>query len=66
MYYYDYRQQPQGFFPGMPGGAGNVNRRIDQLEREVQRMQRELDRLDRRVDRIERRLGFGSQREETY
>ena len=58
MYYYDYRQQ-QPFFPGFPGGgAGNVNRRLDQLERQIQRLDNQIDRLDRRVDRIERRLGI--------
>ncbi|MFS0822349.1 hypothetical protein [Bacillus sp. 1P02SD] len=66
MYYYDYdyRQQPQGFFPGTPGfpggGSGNVNLRLDRLERQMQRLQNQIDRLDRRVDRIERRLGFGT------
>ncbi len=63
MYYYDYRQQPQGFFPGMPGfpgGGGNVDRRLDRLERQVQRLENQIDRLDRRIDRIERRLGIGT------
>lgn len=59
MYYYDYRQQQQPFFPGIPGGgAGNINRRLDQLERQIQRLDNQIDRLDRRVDRIERRLGL--------
>ena len=42
-------QPGQQFFPG--GGFGNVNQRLDRLERQVER-------LDRRVDRIERRLGL--------
>ena len=45
-------QPGQQFFPGPPGGGfGNVNQRLDRLERQVER-------LDRRVDRIERRLGL--------
>ncbi|MGN7299310.1 hypothetical protein [Fredinandcohnia aciditolerans] len=60
MYYYDYRQQPQGFFPGFPGGGGNVDRRLERLERQIQRLENQIDRLDRRVDRIERRLGLGT------
>lgn len=58
MYYYDYRQQPQGFFPGFPGGGGNVDRRIERLERQIQRLDNQIENLDRRVDRLERRLGF--------
>ena len=56
---FDYRQfgqwsgQPgQPSLAGFPGGGfGNVNQRLDRLERQVER-------LDRRVDRIERRLGL--------
>lgn len=58
----DYRQQGQ-FFP-FPGG--NVNQRLDRLERQVQRLGNQIDRLDRRVDRIERRLGFTRPDYETY
>jgi len=57
---------PGGGFPGggFPGGGGNVDRRLDQLERQLQRTDRRLDQLERRVDRIERRLGIGSGRPE--
>ncbi|WP_210364866.1 hypothetical protein [Bacillus sp. REN3] len=44
--------------PGIPGG-GNVNQRLDRLERQV-------DRLDRRVGRIERRLGIRDHDQEFY
>jgi tetrahydromethanopterin S-methyltransferase subunit G len=58
-----YRQQGQGLFlPGTPGGfpiGGNVNARLDRLERQVDRLERQVDRLNRRLDRIERRLGLG-------
>lgn len=37
--------------PGPPPGQGNINARLDRLERQVAR-------LDRRLDRIERRLGI--------
>ncbi|MEH7384162.1 hypothetical protein V7147_01935 [Bacillus sp. JJ1521] len=67
MYYYDYRQQPQGFSPGFPGGGGaNVNRRLEQLERQVLRLDNQIDRLDRRVDRIERRLGFRDYQDNSF
>lgn len=67
----DFRQQGQ-FFPGFPGG-GNVNQRLERLERQMQRLGNQIDRidrrvdqLDRRVDRIERRLGFTRPDHETY
>lgn len=52
----DYRQQGGQFFPGFPGG--NVNQRLDRLERQLERLDRRVDQLDRRVDRVERRLGL--------
>ena len=54
-------QQGQQFFPGFPGG-GNVNQRLDRLERQIERLDRRIDQLDRRVDRIERRFGMGQGR----
>ncbi|MCM3587931.1 hypothetical protein M3182_19585 [Mesobacillus maritimus] len=73
----DYRQQGQGqgqFFPGFPGGGfpgggfpgggGNVDRRLDQLERQMRRVENRLESLERRTERIERRLGMGSGRPE--
>ncbi|TCN24377.1 hypothetical protein [Mesobacillus foraminis] len=60
----DYRQQGQ-FFPGFPGG-GNVNQRLERLERQVQRLGNQINQLDRRVDRIERRLGLTRPDYETY
>lgn len=62
----DYRQTGQ-FFPGFPGGGGgNVNQRLDRLERQFDRLERQINQLDRRVDRIERRLGMGQGRDEYY
>ena len=52
---------PGGGFPG--GGFGNVNQRLDRLERQIERLDRRIDQLDRRVDRIERRFGI---RQEDY
>jgi hypothetical protein len=64
---YDYRQQPGVYlpipgFPSYPGGTpggGNVDRRLDRLERQVQQNAREIERLERRVERLERRPGGG-------
>lgn len=55
--WYDGRQQ----FPGQqfPGGFGQLNQRLNRIERTLERQQRQIDRLDNRVDRIERRLGLG-------
>ncbi|WP_396897519.1 hypothetical protein [Niallia endozanthoxylica] len=58
----DYRQQGTQFFPGFPGG--NVNQRIERLERQIERLDRRMDQVDRRLDRIERRLGM--RQEEQY
>ena len=65
MYYR--QQQPEtsvypfpGFpsFPGYPGG-GNIERRLDQIERVLERHTVRINRLNRRLQRIERQLGYG-------
>ena len=63
----DYRQQGQGqFFPGFPGGGGgDINSRLDRLERQIERLDRRIDQQDRRLDRIERRLGLRQDTEYT-
>lgn len=62
----DGRQQQPQFFPIPGSGFGQVNQRLERLERvvdrqqrQIDRLQRQVDRLDNRVNRIERRLGLG-------
>ncbi|BDG46107.1 MULTISPECIES: hypothetical protein [Parageobacillus] len=63
-YYYpsmtdDYRQQPtQPFGPGFPGGFGNIQQRLNRIERTLERHTDRLNRLNRRLQRVERRLGL--------
>ncbi|UOE75756.1 hemolysin XhlA family protein [Parageobacillus thermoglucosidasius] len=67
-YYYlpitdDYRQQPTqpfgpGFPGGFPGGFGNIQQRLERIERTLERHNDRLNRLNRRLQRVERRLGF--------
>ena len=43
----DYGLSTQGqgqFFPGFPGGGGEINRRLDRLEHQVERLQNQMDR----------------------
>lgn len=60
----DYRQQGQQFFPG--GGFGNINQRLNRLERQIERLDRRIDQVDRRLDRIERRLGLRQEDQQYY
>lgn len=57
-----YRQQGQGFYIPIPGfqgqGGGNIDQRLDRLERQVERLDRRYDRLNRRLQRVERQLGY--------
>ncbi|MCY8234355.1 hypothetical protein [Priestia endophytica] len=60
-YYYDYRQQPQGFFPNL----SNINRRLDRIDNRLDRIDnrlndhdRKLRQLNRRLRRVERQIGF--------
>lgn len=59
MYYR--QQQGQGMFfpPLFPGG--DVNRRLERMERQIQRLDNRVNRLERRMERVERRLGMFGQ-----
>lgn len=69
---YDYRQQPSGAYPGYPtpGGApggypggypgfpGNIEQRLNRIERTLERQGERINRLNRRLQRVERQLGI--------